>query len=296
MVLTSYTRQQSRGFRWVKIIEFESTKELIFDRNINPDLYLYHYTSAEVLLRHILPEKKLRFSPLRYMNDPRESKDWSFTLVCPSEIPENEQFIDIRKQATMIAKSSYKILCFTQDDLHIINDPIDYNFLRGYGHPRMWAQYAKNHTGACIIFDKERLNYSISQDLTRKGKLYSGPVIYNNFCEKDEIHAFELNFDEIRKKSLNSAIDKHIEQHHQRLYFSKASDWSGEIEYRWLFRGVDSSYEYVSIESSIKAVILGEDFELMKHERDLVDLCRPLNIDISRILWRNGKPELLPVS
>ena len=42
--------------------------------------YLYHYTSIDKLENYIFKSRKLRFSPYASTNDPKESKDWAFSL------------------------------------------------------------------------------------------------------------------------------------------------------------------------------------------------------------------------
>src|SRR6266516_5387666 len=44
----------------------------------DPNRYLYHYTTRQAALGSILPTGELRVGLFRYMNDPRESKDWLF--------------------------------------------------------------------------------------------------------------------------------------------------------------------------------------------------------------------------
>src|SRR5262245_34837772 len=41
------------------------------------DQLLFHYTSKETALEHILPTMRLRMSPYNKTRDPRENTDWS---------------------------------------------------------------------------------------------------------------------------------------------------------------------------------------------------------------------------
>ncbi|WP_411800844.1 DUF2971 domain-containing protein [Aeromonas caviae] len=50
-------------------------------------------------------------------------------------------------------KEKTSLICFTKDKIlsgnHLEDMP-----LRGFCKPRMWAQYAGNHSGVCLIFDE----------------------------------------------------------------------------------------------------------------------------------------------
>ena len=53
-------------------------------------------------------------------------------------------------------------------------------FYRGYTHPRMWAQYASNHTGVCLVFDKELIKISINHDFRNMGQLFEDSIVYKD--------------------------------------------------------------------------------------------------------------------
>jgi hypothetical protein len=42
----------------------------------------------------------------------------------------------------------------------------------------MWEQYAEDHAGACLIFDRDQLLEAVRQDLGRRGSYREGPVKY----------------------------------------------------------------------------------------------------------------------
>jgi transcriptional regulator GlxA family with amidase domain len=45
----------------------------------DPSLYLYHYTSSDTA-RKILESGSVRLAPYQNTNDPKESKDWHFSV------------------------------------------------------------------------------------------------------------------------------------------------------------------------------------------------------------------------
>lgn len=60
---------------------------IFFDLKSQEDTerYLYHYTSVENALIYILPQKRLRFSPLNKTNDPQEASVHYFSLRTPED-------------------------------------------------------------------------------------------------------------------------------------------------------------------------------------------------------------------
>ena len=49
--------------------------------------YVFHYTSRDAALCHILRTGRLRLGPYAKTNDPRESKDWEFTWITSVPLP-----------------------------------------------------------------------------------------------------------------------------------------------------------------------------------------------------------------
>lgn len=96
--------------------------------------YLYHFTSSENLIR-ILETMSLKLSDFKKLNDLNENNIPHYYFINGRGLAQTKNYI----------KNHCKILCFSQDYLY------KHRLLRGTNHPRMWAQYAQNSTGACII-------------------------------------------------------------------------------------------------------------------------------------------------
>jgi len=47
-----------------------------------------------------------------------------------------------------------------------------------WARPRMWEQYAENHTGACLVLQRDRFVQEVEQLLTRVGRLRRAEVRY----------------------------------------------------------------------------------------------------------------------
>jgi hypothetical protein len=255
--------------------------------------WVYHYTSLKTALELLLPSEKLRLGPFSTVNDPRESKRWFFSVATPDGFKfSGEEFFRLQELATSLVKSKIKVLCTCQDDPRAVADGLDYTFHRGYARPRMWAQYGGGHSGVCLVLDRKALDNRIRTELIGRGVVYSGPVEYVN-SSRDEMLAFHLDHREILAGSLESVLRAKVDRHHRTYFFTKAEDWSSEIEWRWVLRGADSEPEYVSIRDSLKAIVLGEDFPSV-YEPAIVPFGERYGVPIARMHWMNGRPQASP--
>lgn len=265
----------------------------LFGSVSNPSEWVYHYTSREAALEKILSSGKLRLGTFASLNDPRESKDWSFSLsVASDERLQTDEFLKVQELATKQVKSHCKLLCMCQDDPRVTTDGIDYIFYRGFARPRMWAQYSQNHQGVCLVFNRQLLHESIQAQLGHKGTVFSGAVEYSNM-HHDDWNAFHLDHEAIEKFSLEEILERKITQHYRTYFFHKAEDWSNEIEWRWVLRGQDQMPEFFDFRQAICAVILGVNFPQV-YEPLMESFAKKYGIHIARLLWRNGCPIIVP--
>lgn len=148
----------------------------------DPQAYVAHYTRADTALEHVLPNGTLRLGPLTATNDPRETKTWVFAVGgSPKSIAESEELRRLSKrngEYTQLLKRGCKVLCVSCDAPNAQKLKVTE---RCYGKARMWAQYAENHQGLCLVFDKALLAETIAESLGSRGKLVSGEVTYWDF-------------------------------------------------------------------------------------------------------------------
>ncbi|MEF3306259.1 DUF2971 domain-containing protein [Paenibacillus sp. GYB003] len=197
----------------------------------DPNKYLYHYTTNETALEHILTSNELRFSPLIKTNDPKETKDWQFSYRIDS-IDRNKELPDIAHLFKEELQRRCKVVCFTRDDPRKFVSGQSRILHRGYCRPRMWAQYANNHTGVCLVFDKSKLNDLIINQLGFLGELQQGAVRYKDTKVKMEV--FSLDCSKIQQLGVEKFYKYHLRKHLKSLIFEKLVDWKSELEYRWL--------------------------------------------------------------
>ncbi len=239
-----------------------------------------HYSRPSSLIG-ILGNQHLRFGPVAYMADPRESTlDW----IDLEGIGRNEHLPSARKaRALKRAAGEYiRLICTAaprerQPGLSIIEEA-------NYGRPRMWAHYAENGAGFCVVLDQERLQ---SAACSRADYLLVGRVDYHPWLHMvsggctiqhgpdhpapEEGRLLELLSDNEMLRS---------------IYFKKSIDWKAEDEYRLLLYSERDGEELVPIKGVAKFVILGQRFP-----RDHIDValrfCRELGCKCYQMIYQH---------
>jgi hypothetical protein len=275
---------------------------------------LFHYTKHETALTYILSTKTLRLSPLSVMNDPRETDPWTFSMIVGEDMigidPETSgrQFLHWQQELDREMKCGCRIACLTQDqpDPHPWAGDLDvrvHTLRQGYDHDRMWAQYADNHTGVCVFFDKSKLIQRMIDHAERVGaKMIHGPVEYYHRydpLDRDIFRAFhELSAEALRIQGAPAFAMRHREQFARGLYLTKDSDWGSEHEYR--FVRIDPSDTNpskpidVPIDGCIRALCLGAHFPEDRYD-EVRDLKRRLGIDCLVIRYMSGHLNVMPM-
>lgn len=270
------------------------------------DRYLYHYTRAETLVNYILPSDSLRFSKFQNVNDPRESKDWVFGY--------HSRYHDLGFDTSSLGvdlnrylKHSWRIGCFVSDPYEALvtreredkgEDILSAAYERGHSRPRMWAQYAENYGGACLVFDREKLSASIdSCSKESAGGVFHGHVEYRNprvVPKLDGKDALIVSIDKIKQLGFKKAMDGHISEHWRELFFVKSRDWEAEREYRWLIRGDGDEDFFGGIRESLVGLALGDRFpdELKDDVASYVK--ENPTVSLAVMAWQNGVPQPQP--
>src|SRR5512139_2073937 len=146
-----------------------------------------HYTKKNIALEKILFEKKIKFGLLGLTNDSKESKWKPITPISPANYMLTPYGIDqVYKEAERISKEEWKVLCMSRHfpirkHRDSMKSAVISKFRHGYNRPRMWAQYAENNSGVCLVFDGKKLHANIKSSLTDKSKLFYGTVNYKNY-------------------------------------------------------------------------------------------------------------------
>ncbi|CUH95856.1 hypothetical protein P22_1942 [Propionispora sp. 2/2-37] len=253
------------------------------------DKYLYHYTSADKA-KIMLETYKIRFGLLEKTNDPRESMEWDFISdINLGEGFPGDLFKHVTKTLTNEIKKRCKIACFTQDYNGEVYMGESVCANKGFSKPRMWAQYADGHKGACIIIDRKALLATIYKDFDKKF-VYSENVLYDRISPLEK--CFRFNFNKINSpESRDKTIDSMIDEYYHSYFFTKNWDWEQEHEFRIAIRAFGEEPINISLDGALKGIVVGadcsnEDAEIIKN------VCSIRNLKYEKIKWKNGVPYL----
>ncbi len=236
------------------------------------DHCVYHYMSLHSALL-ILSSGRLRFSDLRDVNDPVEQRK-RVAFYGPT-CPKDGKFKNAAKQAVTLLNNTFVLCCSRDPNSHEHGDLLNsmaetegtvvpfhsQHEDRGFYRMRMWAQYAANHSGVCLVLNRERLNETTTALATAESfKFYSGPVRYGAIENCKSSDPFLLSWEEVTEHGIKSVVDSHVERNHVAEFFFKRLDWRDEREYRWVLCDVNDGPVYVSVKDALCAVILGNRF------------------------------------
>jgi len=253
---------------------------------------LCHYTKRDTALEKILFGGKIRLGLLGLTNDPKESKWNPIAALYPENyMPKHEEMIQLGDEAQRVSKEEWKVLCMSQHFAvrkykEETKNTVISKFRHGYSRPRMWAQYAENHSGVCLIFDGKKLHANIESALNGRCKIFSGSVTYKNY---GAIVSELFDYSDILRYGLSEGVRAHYYKHYKHYFLSKYPDWKNESEYRWLVHSPSNAPEFVNIEGALKAVVIGSDFPKV-YETAMIEVCKKLKASIGRMNWSNGMP------
>ncbi|MGC1375902.1 MAG: DUF2971 domain-containing protein [Anaerolineales bacterium] len=249
-----------------------------------------HYTSKEKALEKILKNKNIRLGNITSTNDPKESKQrwlvyFNREFFSSEAGPCNEEEQTILKEWKIFCTC-----CHNNPSSEFIKDnpkqEIEHSQY-GVARPSMWAHYAGNHSGVCIVFDGKKLDENIRNELKDKQtEIFHGFVRYD--YEKSTSWIKVIPSEGSTHKKIDEIRSSMIKNYDENFLY-KSPDWKSEREFRWLIQSQDTSEIFVSIENAIKAVIVGVDFDEV-YEPSLKILCEQLGIPAGRIRWENGVP------
>lgn len=189
---------------------------------------LFHYTKFDKLLA-ILESMTLRSAPLALMNDLNEGRvnelDWGGDA---DKMLEVEHYI----------QNKCSIICFAK------NYQVNSNCEEGSNHPAMWAHYADDSSGACIVLDKETL-LEINKDKL-KNVFYKFDSVSYEIISAPDVEDVDAQED--------LSISAFVQKNYHELFFKKHTDWSYETEERFL---VESPQIELNIRGAIKYIVLG---------------------------------------
>lgn len=201
------------------------------------------------------------------------------------------------KEAQNLRNRRVRILCFCQDSniepQQNGNAPMQ-NFAdnllsKGWARTRMWAQYADNHRGVCLVFNKAEFQGQFKKMEKDGVRLMEKEITYtNSFADFKSAMTPEISETNLKEDFSEFYLDE------KRLpfLFRKCGDFRDENEYRFCIidKTLQSLGETVSVDigDSLKAVILGA--KVSPAIKIIPLFGEP--IEQFRIWWDFGMPEL----
>lgn len=244
--------------------------------------YLYHFTSAKKAFNYILKTMKLRYSKIPTLNDPFEVKRFRFDVWQPFSQKIGYDFLSKRKKIKDYYDMNANIICFSTD---VKNNKLE---RKGFHLFQMWAHYADNHKGVCLVFDKETLLKELNTISPDKYLIFKGIVQYKDFIKEPPTFyetAKNRNFDN------KNYLLKHLNTRKIDLFFTKDKQWSDEYEYRIVLfykkeRKKNIKNEYININKSLENIILGNDFSKNKNDyyNEIINIKNKYNIKINKLV------------
>jgi hypothetical protein len=170
-----------------------------------------------------------------------------------------------------------------------------------WARPRMWEQYGDNHTGACLLFERGRLEATLMNELGEE-RIFFGDVTYDRegiAASRVQHVTDERIFD---KKQRQKAVADHIDKYRDDFFLLKSDDFETEAEYRVVLKTDDQSpvgyttdeqgYAYVGYGDALVAVVVGHDWPLWQ-KPGARELCDRAGVKLLRMWWERGTPVLL---
>ena len=257
----------------------------LFPREENQ--YLFHYTSYASALG-ILLSQQMRMGSLKNMNDPLEFQDHHKDSLVFNGNPSNEELALIMrrfKDSVTEREKAVRFASFSMDLSKGSQGEYYNNLSKGWARSRMWAQYADNHKGVCLVFDKKKLVEDFENSFKSE--------MCETHCRKVE---YTNNLDSL-KETLSQPCDSFLTLDKIQFLFLKCEDFKDEQEFRLLLinKKLKDENEIVSfsIANSICGVIPGTKFpkENELALRKAMDSCNA-SIRWLPIWWDYGMPRL----
>ncbi|MCI0155419.1 DUF2971 domain-containing protein [Leifsonia shinshuensis] len=205
----------------------------LWDRG-QPEL-IFHYTSAGAIAA-ILDSGILRFNSLERTNDPRETKEYQFAFTTQGRnMPEYvtaDAMNEHNAKVNDIIQKNVFIACFTTDDVGLANadQPIGHG-RRGFGRARNWHQYADQHRGAVLAFDRyileAQLRELVSDSVAEK-------VFYSDIQRDIDEDGNQFTWQPEHLEDPEASARLILTEKRRQFFLTKYTDWASEREYRLL--------------------------------------------------------------
>ncbi len=256
-----------------------------------PGRWLAHYSTADTVFTHILPSGELLMNPYKRMRDPVENQDLSIFVTVEQSETAGYGLAGIAKGRALSKplnriRRAGRITSLVRDAPEAEGGG---TFGCCWARPRVWEQYADEHRGACLVFDRERFETAVNALPADGGVHFYEDVDYTPSGIADWKPE---NPQDLEPKTVTEFMFEHI----IKLFFTKTDDWSSEHEYRVLFFPPEPTHDkcFLPYEDALEAIVLGAhypDWGLAGAKK----LCDSKGIALLKIGWSHGRPSTSPV-
>jgi len=253
---------------------------------LQKDNVIYHYTKAAVAINHILPHGQLKFSRLGDSGDPFEYKFWFLNTVAWGLEDELTKMMQKAHPAIdKLRRRDFRMISFCRNRETLLGSENQIKQL-GCSKSRMWSQYAENHEGVCLAFNKDSLLHSMGKVAT----VYAEDTIYEY---PDGSSARVLDGNKMETLGVEPYCLEHVKKHYRYFFFTKNPDYQDENEFRIIIHSESDSDIFVDISNSLVAIIIGDRFP-DGYLPSLKYIAEGLNVKCRRLYWYHGEPYLVP--
>jgi hypothetical protein len=131
--------------------------------------------------------------------------------------------------------------------------------------PILWAHYAGNHSGACLVLDKESFTRRVEAESSGYFGDPSGVVHRRVQYDADsfagDLVADLVDADVFRHQGYDAAALDYLSRRDYKSLFQKHSDWSVEQEYRYTYLDpIQRDSIDINIEDCVVGLILGMSY------------------------------------
>ena len=258
-----------------------------------------HFTTKYIALTKILKHKTIRFNDITSTSDPKETKERLFYfdelgsqnkfnpkgVIIPLDLSDGtkEKYREFIKECKIFCTSCHNDLMSSV----ISDDSVELHY-SSIGRSSMWAHYAQDHSGMCLLLDGEKLDKNIREKFKGEGYVVRrGLVSYDLEMSFAPTRVYDLEYEKCDwpERTRGSLI-----KHYKNNFLCKSPDWKSEHEFRWLVFNQSNSEMLVPIGNAIKAVVVGVDYRC--HFSSLKALCKPLKIPVGKMNWLDGRPHI----
>jgi len=96
----------------------------------------------------------------------------------------------------------------------------------GFSHSKMWAQYAENHAGICLLFDGKQLDGNLNKDLGGHCKVFRGFVKYDY---EASVRPYPVFDSDIIEYGVTEGVRNGLFKFYKKNFLFKSPEWKADM-------------------------------------------------------------------